>query len=936
MLPIDSPSARRHHDRAEVRDRVHSIATDHTRADCVLLVGESGIGRSTVWRGAVAAARAAGTRVLAATAAEAESTMSYVVLGDMLEPVVDQVMPGLPAPQWEALEFVLLRSTAAHRPPSVRLIAMALQNTFSRCAERSGLLIAIDDVQWADPESQAALAFALRRPGDTPVRALMTMRTSGPFDWHHDLPAASALRDVFRPDQWLPVSPLTPTEVRTLIKDRLGITFSRGDSELLCASTLGNPAWAVELAGAWAREQRRPGAPAPTPSSLHAMMIRRVGTLDPEVIDVLCVVSALGRPTPQAVVRALDGLVSEPARALDLAVAQGIVDTVEPGVVSARPLLSAAATQLVPPGRQRRLFRRLVEIAESPEAKAHYMARTIDEGTPEESRREAAAAFDEVVEHARNRGAIGHAARLAEQALRLTAPGAPDIDRRRIVTARLHADCANFDRALEVMEPVDLGALPIPLLEIALPTTAALRYLVSGPDDARALIKDAAARSDPDPRLRSLLHTLLADRFFGDFAHRREHARKALHYADLIDPEGFRTYQACLQLFEVQADAGDGLDECLLERARDLEDRLPDRPMPYSVDVYHARGLIITDDLYGAQRVLRDSLANARAVADDMRIAVLGMAMAEAQLLAGDAVAAAASLAESDEAAAWASGEPTHKALLRGRLLLADGDVDEVESMVKELAWANSPHRTRRMIAFHLLGMVAGYRGEHDQAIDLLGRARSAAEAFGHHDTGARYRVDTELGTELVLARRLDEAAGVGRSLLAAGDRGNRCTLRGIGHRILGLCAAAEDDNDTASDRLSAAVAEHEHSQFRPELGRSLLARARLDLGRREARRATEALKRAAAIFGAGGFGFWCGQTRSELERAAHMHDLPSLTAAERRVVQLVLAGASNRDAAESLHLGIRTVESHLAAAYRKLGIRSRRELRAVFGSGAP
>ena len=354
--------------------------------------------------------------------------------------------------------------------------------------------------------------------------------------------------------------------------------------------------------------------------------------------------------------------------------------------------------------------------------------------------------------------------------------------------------------------------------------------------------------------------------------------------------------------------------------------------MPFFVDIYLARGLIITDDLQAAQRVLHASLDNARLAADDMRIAVLCMAGAEAALLAGDAKAAATALAESDEAAEWVRGEPTLKALLRGRLLLADGAADEVETMIKELAWADSTHRTRQMAAHYLLGMVAAHRGEHDRAADLLSRALDLAESFGHHDTGARFRLDTDLGEQLIHAGRLDEAAAIGHRLLDAGEQGNRCTLRGIGHRLLGLCAAAEDDADTARGRLTTAVTEHEHSHLRPELGRSLLARARVGLDRR---RGVDDLTRAAAIFADGGFGYWHREVRAELERASHTDFTTSLTASERRVVEAILGGATNRDAAQSLHVGIRTVESHLAAAYRKLGVHSRRDLRAVFGPGA-
>ena len=52
-----------------------------------------------------------------------------------------------------------------------------------------------------------------------------------------------------------------------------------------------------------------------------------------------------------------------------------------------------------------------------------------------------------------------------------------------------------------------------------------------------------------------------------------------------------------------------------------------------------------------------------------------------------------------------------------------------------------------------------------------------------------------------------------------------------------------------------------------------------------------------------------------------------ALTQAERQVAGLVAAGHTNRDVAAELYMGLRTVEAHLSAVYRKLGIRSRSEL---------
>ena len=55
------------------------------------------------------------------------------------------------------------------------------------------------------------------------------------------------------------------------------------------------------------------------------------------------------------------------------------------------------------------------------------------------------------------------------------------------------------------------------------------------------------------------------------------------------------------------------------------------------------------------------------------------------------------------------------------------------------------------------------------------------------------------------------------------------------------------------------------------------------------------------------------------------------LTSRELEVVRAVVAGASNREAADRAGVSVRTVENQLLAAYRKLGVRNRRELAALF-----
>ena len=57
--------------------------------------------------------------------------------------------------------------------------------------------------------------------------------------------------------------------------------------------------------------------------------------------------------------------------------------------------------------------------------------------------------------------------------------------------------------------------------------------------------------------------------------------------------------------------------------------------------------------------------------------------------------------------------------------------------------------------------------------------------------------------------------------------------------------------------------------------------------------------------------------------------DAATLSEAEGRVACLAAEGRRNAEIAQDLGIGIKTVEAHLARAYRKLGVRSRTELAA-------
>ena len=76
----------------------------------LLIEGEPGIGKTTLWLAAHELARDRGFRVLSARAAAAESVLAYTALADLLDGVPAAAWAGLPEPQRSAVDQVLLRT----------------------------------------------------------------------------------------------------------------------------------------------------------------------------------------------------------------------------------------------------------------------------------------------------------------------------------------------------------------------------------------------------------------------------------------------------------------------------------------------------------------------------------------------------------------------------------------------------------------------------------------------------------------------------------------------------------------------------------------------------------------------------------------------------------------------------------------------------------
>jgi DNA-binding CsgD family transcriptional regulator len=190
----------------------------------------------------------------------------------------------------------------------------------------------------------------------------------------------------------------------------------------------------------------------------------------------------------------------------------------------------------------------------------------------------------------------------------------------------------------------------------------------------------------------------------------------------------------------------------------------------------------------------------------------------------------------------------------------------------------------------------APWRSLKARALDALGRTDEAIELV--HE-------------ELANARRFGSASVVGRSWRVLG------TLKG----------------EQGIDDLRQAVELLERSTAKLELAFALAALGATLRRRRRPTEAREPLRRALELADRCGAKPLAGQARSELHaaggrpRRTALSGVQSLTASERRVADMAAEGRTNNEIAQALFVTLKTVELHLSNAYRKLGIRSRREL---------
>src|SRR5215475_1514724 len=112
VMVVDSEQAHLPEERPAVgRDAelqaVAALLDVSTAARCLVLAGDPGIGKTTVWEAGCSAARDQGFLVLHARASEAETGLLFAGLADLLENVPPEATAAVPGPQRHALDVAM-------------------------------------------------------------------------------------------------------------------------------------------------------------------------------------------------------------------------------------------------------------------------------------------------------------------------------------------------------------------------------------------------------------------------------------------------------------------------------------------------------------------------------------------------------------------------------------------------------------------------------------------------------------------------------------------------------------------------------------------------------------------------------------------------------------------------------------------------------------
>ena len=884
--------------------------------------GPAGIGKSSLVAAARRRARRRGIVVLAARGEEIEQQFAYGVARQLFERAAGARLAAGTLAGAAALATVPLGLSPAPKPrPRDEGFASrhGLYWLAADLAAEVPLLLAIDDAQWADLPSLEWLAFLAARLDELPIALVVALRDEG------DLQPTLAKLESERMAERIVPRPLSEAAVARMTR---AILEMDPQPELVAAvyrAAGGNPLWTRELLRALAADD--PTTPSldvrqladTTPLSVTRTVLVRLGQLGPEAVKLARAVAALGSEVDRgdaAAVAGLDSLAVDQvagvlARAgifvagdkrlsfshpivresiyADLSDAQrASAHAAAAETLAARdapPEQIATHLLLVPPGDEPRITERLYQAARAavargaPKSAVAYLRRA------------------HIEQPADGTGQLLHELGAAEAMI--SDPAALE---------HLRAAYAAADREHKPGIAVEAAQVMV----MGLRVDAAATFLERALEDA-----DPA---DREARLR-LTATLFTARLVG-----RKIAPLPVEVPSGKTP-GERALLASLAMSRMMcAEPTEGA--LALARAAWSDGRLLADEGPDSTDVLGAIMTAVMCDLFEeASEWLAAVLADAQRRGSVTGFLTALMARAYLRYRRGDlndAVADASAALETEAAQEASLITPGALAFLI-ETLIETGDLEKAEAALSAHGWDGPiPEAYPLDVLLDRRGRLRLAQGDLEGGLTDLLEARRRLAWIGNPIAN----LDSQAGLALATLGRREEARKLVTRELELARR------VGLPRQIaIALRAAALIDRppDTAALQESAELAALAGARLEQ-------ARALADLGaalRRTGQRAAarEPLRRALALSTHAGATVLADRAREELlaagarPRRVMLSGREALTPSELRIAELAAAGQANREIAQGLFVTVRTVEMHLSAAYRKLGITSRAEL---------
>ena len=894
----------------------------------LVIVGAPGIGKTTLWEAALDRARDAGVRVLSTRGSAAEAKLSLTGLFDLADPLADDVLSHLPAPQRAALEIALLRSEPRGRRPGPRTLATAFLTMLRTLAADAPLLVAIEDAQWVDASSQEALAFALRRLEGSDVRVLLTVRADA------SPPVAEALvdKDAVR----LELAGLSLGATRRLLAQRLDLTLPRRLLLSVHAAARGNPLFALEI-GRRLSERGAPhaGEPLPIPADVSSLVGGRVAALPAETRTLLLAAALTAQPSVETLQAAIDGRLDE---ALEPAEREGVAHLRGDQVVFAHPLHAAAAVDGATTAERRRMHARLASVVEGLEERGRHIA--LAAGSRDEH---AAATVHAAARDALARGALIAAAELAELAVDLSERDAPGRAERLLDLAAFLRLAGEPERGYAVLAGVSDWETWPPAVEARGRGQLLLAtYWANGATDAVERGQEMLQDKLLDDQVRATVHTYLGGVSEFDLERSAFHISEALTLLERpgADPDPGTLAHALAIRVRNGVLTGKGLDSTLLARVAELDARLP--PERFATEAMSPYLAILhkhVDDLGTSRKRLRTLLDEAIDTGNEVGATVARMHLALTELWAGDLDAAEGQLAEVE---AQIEERGTRNVFfLAARALIAahrgDGATVRRDAATLQTEHGAAGAEVYGMYLAAGIGLLELSLGDVEDADITFRTLLAALEAGGYREPGI-FRVHANAGEAAVAVGDLARAEEIAGDLAAHAARTGHRWSRASSERVLALVAAARGETDRARTHAQLAREGYHALEMPLEQARATLVAGVVE---RRARRRTNAralLEESAREFERLGAVLWADRARDELGRISGRarRDERELTPAELRVVALAAEGLANKEIARTLFVTVHTVELHLSHAYRKLGVRSRSQLAARLGGHDP